>query len=141
MESRPHGFHDEDALGLCGGEDLARFRGIEGECFLAQDVFSVSDCVEAVLSVEAVWGADVDYVDGRVGVNPLIVGIDCWFRRKGWQVFCEEGVAFLERGGADCLDAVRCGGRFARNGYVFREPGGDETRSLGAVNMVTRDLG
>ena len=83
MESRPHGFHDEDALGLCGGEDLARFGGIEGECLLAKDVFSVGDCVEAVLFVEAVGRTDVDYVDSGVGIDPLIVGVDCWSRRKG----------------------------------------------------------
>lgn len=99
-------------------------------------MFSVSDCVETVLLVEAVGCADVDYVDSGVGVNALIVGVDRWFRRKGWQVCCEEGVAFFERGGADCLDAVRCGGGFARGGYVFCEPGGDETRSLGLLVLL-----
>lgn len=74
--TQPHGLGDVDALFARSVKDLAGFARVEGKGLFAEDVFPRCDGGEAVALVEAVRGANVDAVNGRVGVELIVTGVE-----------------------------------------------------------------
>lgn len=61
--------HEEQLLVLCNRDELVELFQIEGEWFLAKDVFSAEKRTFGVGVMESVRGTDVDGIDVLVGFS------------------------------------------------------------------------